>query len=93
MLRMGLGLAAVLVPVQIAFGHLNGDYLVRKQPSKIAAIEGRWEDEQPAGEVMFAWPDVKAERNLFEVRLPAPFGSLIDSIQPSLPGDRHQVDP
>ena len=79
MLRMGLGLATVLVPAQIFFGHLNGDYVVAKQPSKIAAIEGRWEDEQPAGEVMLAWPDVDAERNLFELRLPAPFGSLIDS--------------
>ncbi len=79
MLRMGLGLATVLVPAQIFFGHLNGDYVVAKQPSKIAAIEGRWHDEQPAGEVMFAWPDVDRERNLFELRLPAPFGSLIDS--------------
>ena len=79
MLRMGLGLATVLVPAQIFFGHLNGDYVVAKQPSKIAAIEGRWADEQPAGEVMFAWPDVERERNLFEWRLPAPFGSLIDS--------------
>ena len=79
MLRMGLGLATVLVPAQIFFGHLNGDYVVSKQPSKIAAIEGRWDDEQPAGEVMIAWPDVDAERNLFELRLPAPFGSLIDS--------------
>ncbi len=79
MLRMGLGLATVLVPAQIFFGHLNGDYVVAKQPSKIAAIEGRWEDEQPAGEVLLAWPDADAERNLFELRLPAPFGSLIDS--------------
>jgi cytochrome d ubiquinol oxidase subunit I len=79
MLRMGLGLAAVLVPVQLFFGHLNGDYIVKHQPSKIAAIEGRWEDEQPAGEVLFAWPDERTETNWFEVRLPAPFGSLIDS--------------
>ena len=79
MLRMGLGLAAVLVPAQIFFGHLNGDYVVDKQPSKIAAIEGRWVDEQPAGEVMLAWPDADAEKNLFELRLPPPFGSLIDS--------------
>ena len=79
MLRMGLGLATVLVPAQILLGHLNGDYVVDKQPSKIAAIEGRWVDEQPAGEVMFAWPHVGRERNLFEWRLPAPFGSLIDS--------------
>jgi len=79
MLRMGLGLAAVLVPIQLLVGHLVGDYVVHLQPSKIAAIEGRWHDEQPAGEVMFAWPDEATESNLFEIRLPAPFGSLIDS--------------
>jgi cytochrome d ubiquinol oxidase subunit I len=79
MLRMGLFLAAIVVPVQLVFGHLAGDYVVEKQPSKIAAIEGRWTDEQPAGEVIFAWPDVKTETNRFEVKLPPPFGSLIDS--------------
>lgn len=79
MLRMGLGLATVLLPAQTFFGHLAGDYVVRHQPSKIAAIEGRWETEQPAGEVLIARPDVANERNLFELRLPAPFGSLIDS--------------
>ena len=79
MLRMGLGLAAVLVPAQIIFGHMNGDYVVRLQPSKIAAIEGRWEDQQPAGEVMFAIPDEATESNRFELSLPPPFGSLVDS--------------
>jgi len=79
MLRMGLGLAAVLVPIQLIFGHLVGDYVVKHQPSKIAAIEGRWHDEQPAGEVLFAWPDETTETNRFEIRLPAPIGSLIDS--------------
>ncbi len=79
MLRMGLGLAAVLVPAQMVFGHLNGDYVVKHQPSKIAAIEGRWHDEQPAGEVMVGWPDEDAQRNWFEIKLPPPFGSIIDS--------------
>ena len=32
MLRMGLFLAAILVPVQIFFGHLNGDYVHDYQP-------------------------------------------------------------
>ena len=79
MLRMGLFLAAILVPVQILFGHLTGDYVVRMQPSKIAAIEGRWTTEQPAGEVLIGWPDQKAETNRFQIKLPAPAGSLIDS--------------
>src|SRR6204780_4620023 len=79
MLSMGLGLAAVLMPVQLLFGHLNGEYVVHDQPSKMAAIEARWHDEKPASEVMLAWPDEKNHRNLFAITLPAPFGSLIDS--------------
>jgi cytochrome bd ubiquinol oxidase subunit I len=79
MLRMGLGLAAVLIPIQLFFGHLCGGYVNSYQPSKMAAIEGRWNDEKPAGEVLFAWPDVQSRRNLFAITLPPPFGSLIDS--------------
>jgi len=48
MLRMGLYLAAILLPVQFIFGHLNGDYIHHYQPAKFAAIEARWHDEQPA---------------------------------------------
>ncbi len=79
MLRMGLYLAAVLLPFQIIFGHLNGEYIVDHQPSKMAAIEARWHNEQPASEVLLAWPDVANKRNLFAITLPAPLGSLIDS--------------
>ena len=79
MMRMGLCLAAVLVPIQIFFGHLNGEYIVHHQPSKMAAIEARWHDEKPASEVLLAWPDVANRRNLFALTLPAPLGSLIDS--------------
>ena len=79
MLRMGLGLAAVLMPVQLVFGHLTGEYVNTYQPSKMAAIEGRWNDEKPGSEVLFAWPDVEHRRNVFAISLPPPFGSLIDS--------------
>jgi cytochrome bd ubiquinol oxidase subunit I len=79
MLRMGLYFAAVLLPVQALFGHLNGEYVVHHQPSKMAAIEARWHDEQPASEVLLAWPDVENRRNLFAITLPPPLGSLIDS--------------
>jgi cytochrome d ubiquinol oxidase subunit I len=79
MLRMGLGLAAVLIPIQIFFGHLCGGYVETYQPSKMAAIEGRWNNEKPASEVLFGWPDVESRRNLYAITLPAPFGSLIDS--------------
>src|ERR1700683_3475470 len=76
MLRMGLFLAAVLVPVQIFFGHLNGDYVHDYQPAKFAAIEARWHDEQPAGEVLIAIPDEQTQTNYFEIKIPV-LGSLV----------------
>jgi cytochrome bd ubiquinol oxidase subunit I len=79
MLAMGLYFAAVLLPAQLVFGHLNGEYVVHHQPSKMAAIEARWHDQKPASEVLLAWPDVAHHRNRLAITLPAPFGSLIDS--------------
>jgi cytochrome d ubiquinol oxidase subunit I len=79
MLRMGLYLAAVLVPAQIFFGHLTGDYVHNYQPVKFAAIEGRWHDEQPAGEVLLALPDAAVETNHHEIKIPV-LGSLIGSM-------------
>src|ERR1700676_813281 len=79
MLRMGLYLAAVLVPAQLFFGHLNGDYVHDYQPAKFAAIEGRWHDEQPAGEVLIALPDPATESNKYEIKIPV-LGSIIGSL-------------
>ena len=78
MIRMGLGLAAILVPLQIFFGHLTGDYIRNDQPAKFAAVEGRWVDEQPAAEVIIALPDTKAEVNRYELKIPV-LGSIIGS--------------
>ena len=79
MLRMGLGLASILVPLQLLFGHFTGDYVHDDQPAKFAAIEGRWHDEQPAGEVLIGIPDPQAETNHYEIKIPV-LGSLIGSM-------------
>ncbi|HUI14759.1 MAG TPA: cytochrome ubiquinol oxidase subunit I [Xanthobacteraceae bacterium] len=79
MLRMGLYLAAILVPAQIFFGHLTGDWVHDDQPAKFAAIEGRWHDEQPASEVLIAIPDAKTETNHYAISIPV-IGSLIASM-------------
>lgn len=78
MLRMGLFLAAFLIPVQLVFGHLVGDYVHDHQPAKFAAIEGRWHDEQPASEVLIGLPDPATESNRYEVKVPI-LGSIIAS--------------
>jgi cytochrome bd ubiquinol oxidase subunit I len=79
MLRMGLYLAAVLAPVQIFFGHLNGDYVHNHQPAKFAAIEARWHDQQPASEVLIAIPDPASESNRYSISIPV-LGSIIGSM-------------
>lgn len=79
MLTMALRLAAILVPIQLFFGHLAGDYVHDKQPAKFAAIEGRWNDQQPAREIILAWPDKSTESNRFELAIPH-LGSLIGSM-------------
>ena len=78
MLRMALGLAAVLIPAQLTYGHLNGEYTAKHQLSKFTAIEGRWQTEQPARLILVAWPDEENERNLFEIGIPA-LGSFVDA--------------
>ena len=79
MLRMGLSFAAILVPAQLFFGHLTGDFVHDVQPAKFAAIEGRWHDEQPASEVLIAIPDPASETNRLAVSIPL-LGSLIASM-------------
>jgi len=79
MLRMGLALAAVLLPVQLFIGHLVGDYVHDYQPAKFAAIEARWHDEQPASEVLIAIPDSSTESNKYAISIPV-LGSIIGSM-------------
>ena len=79
MLRMGLCLAAVLMPIQLFVGHLAGDYVHDHQPEKFAAIEGRWHDEQPASEVVVAIPDEASASNKYAISIPV-LGSVIGSM-------------
>jgi cytochrome d ubiquinol oxidase subunit I len=78
MLHWGLGFVALLIPVQLFFGHLTGEYVLKYQPAKFAAIEARWKNEQPAYETLIAIPDPKAEKNLFAISVPK-LGSMIAS--------------
>src|SRR3981081_20859 len=64
------------MPVQLMVGHLNGTYVHDYQPAKFAAIEGRWHDEQPAGEVLIGLPDPATESNKYEIKIPV-LGSII----------------
>jgi cytochrome d ubiquinol oxidase subunit I len=76
MMKMGLGLLTVLVPLQILIGDLHGQNTLQYQPAKLAAIEAHWESGTHVPLVLFALPDEVAETNRasLEVR---DLGSLI----------------
>jgi cytochrome d ubiquinol oxidase subunit I len=76
MQKMGGGLLAVLVPLQIVVGDLHGLNTLEHQPVKIAAMEANWERQARMPLLLFAWPDETAERNRMEVGIPA-LGSVI----------------
>lgn len=70
MMRMAIGLLAVLAPLQLLIGDQHGLNTLQYQPIKIAAMEAHWDGSKPGDFHVFAWPDEKAEKNLFEISIP-----------------------
>ena len=70
MIRMGLGMVALLAPFQLVVGDLHGLNTAKYQPAKIAAMEAHWDSSQPAPLILFAWPDARNERNVAEIGIP-----------------------
>jgi len=82
MLRMGIGLAAILAPLQLFIGDQHGLNTLKHQPIKVAAMEAHWDGSKPGDFYVFAWPDEKAERNWFAIPIPRG-SSLILTHDPS----------
>jgi cytochrome d ubiquinol oxidase subunit I len=76
MLRMAIGLTAILAPLQLIIGDQHGLNTLEHQPIKIAAMEAHWDGSKPADFEIFAWPHEKAETNRFAISTPKG-GSLI----------------
>jgi cytochrome d ubiquinol oxidase subunit I len=69
-LRVGLTLAALVIPVQIFVGDMHGLNTLQHQPAKVAAMEGVWETERGAPLLLFAIPDAEQRKNHFELAIP-----------------------
>jgi len=101
MARMGVGMLAVLAPLQLVIGDFHGLNTAKHQPAKVAAMEAHWDGSKPGDLVLFAWPDAEAERNRFEVSIPKGASLIIthdpDGLFPGLkdfaPQDRPPVWP
>ena len=70
MLRMAIGLTAILAPLQLLIGDQHGLNTLEHQPIKVAAMEAHWDGSKPGDFHIFAWPDEKAGKNSFEISIP-----------------------
>jgi cytochrome bd ubiquinol oxidase subunit I len=76
MLRMAIGLTAVLAPLQLVIGDQHGLNTLKYQPIKVAAMEAHWDGSKPAPFEIFAWPNAKTQSNDYAISIPNA-GSLL----------------
>jgi cytochrome d ubiquinol oxidase subunit I len=69
-MKTGLFLAAMLIPIQIFIGDQHGLNTLHHQPEKIAAIEAVWHTESGAPLVGFAIPNAKTQTNDYAIEIP-----------------------
>jgi cytochrome d ubiquinol oxidase subunit I len=71
-LSIALVMAALFAPLQMFLGDYSGRQVFEHQPAKLAALEGHWETNIGKGApfAIFALPDPREERNLFEISIP-----------------------
>jgi cytochrome d ubiquinol oxidase subunit I len=70
-LRLGIPLGALATVLVMVTGHFSADHVARFQPMKFAAIEGLWKHEEgPAGLIVFARPQLQAQSNSSEIKIP-----------------------
>jgi cytochrome d ubiquinol oxidase subunit I len=99
MVRMAIALLAILAPLQLFIGDQHGLNTLRHQPVKVAAMEAHWDGAKPGDFHIFAWPDEKGEKNLFEISIPRGASLILthrpDGLFPGLtsvaPADRPPV--
>src|SRR5690606_35811946 len=76
MLKMAVGFAAIVTPVQFLAGDLSGLNSREHQTAKIAPLEGHWETGRGLTIILLAVPDETAEANRHVIEIPKP-ASLI----------------
>jgi cytochrome d ubiquinol oxidase subunit I len=85
-LKIALAATIAVAPLQIYVGHLNGEQVYERQPTKLAAMEAQWET-IPAGQTapwsVLALPNVTAERNDWELSIPNGLGYILE-LKPTL---------
>jgi len=78
-LGISLLMAALFTPLQVYLGDVSGREVFHHQPIKLAAMESHWETNTAGGApfAVIAFPDLKAEKNLFAINVPDGLSLLV----------------
>jgi cytochrome bd ubiquinol oxidase subunit I len=79
--KIVLAVAIAVTPLQVFIGHLSAEQVYHYQPTKLAAMEAKWET-TPAGQTapwsVLAIPNESAEHNTWEISIPNGLGYLLE---------------
>lgn len=70
LLRTGVAIVAVVLPLQIIVGDMHGLNTLKHQPAKVAAMEGLWHTQKSVPLVLFAVPDAATQSNKYSIEIP-----------------------
>lgn len=80
-LKIVLAAAVAVTPLQIYIGHLSAEQVAHYQPTKLAAMEAKWETSpagQPADWSLLAIPDEATQSNTWEITIPNGLGYILE---------------
>tara|TARA_R110002049_G_scaffold175296_4_gene342593 strand:+ start:1936 stop:3297 length:1362 start_codon:yes stop_codon:yes gene_type:complete len=69
-MKTGVFMAAILIPIQIAIGDLHGLNTLQHQPAKIAAMEAIWDTERGAAFTLIGLPDEEERTTHYAIKIP-----------------------
>lgn len=69
--QIGMVIGAVAVLATMGFGHAQGQRIADTQPMKLAAAEGLWKSEDPAGLLMFQIGNEAERTSVVNIRIPS----------------------
>jgi cytochrome d ubiquinol oxidase subunit I len=79
--KIALATAIAVSPLQIYIGHLSAEQVYQYQPSKLAAMEAKWETSpagKPADWSLLAIPNNKTQSNDWEIKVPNALGYILE---------------
>ena len=69
-LRMAIGMALIVAPLQLLVGDAAGKQVGEVQPAKLAAIEAFWDTKSHQPFDIVAWPDRAIQGDRFHIQVP-----------------------